>query len=415
MFTNVHERSAQSPVVAAQRAVSAMFMLNGVAFANWATRIPAVRERLALSESALGFALLGTAVGAMFAFRAAGPLIVRFGSRAITRVSAVLLCVTLPLPALAPSYALLVTGLLLLGVTNGLMDVAMNAQAVEVERRAGRPILSAFHGMFSLGGLIGAATGALAAAGALSPAANLLLVAGILAVPAVLSGRVLLPDAPVVPPAADAPRERRSTQIILLGLVAFCSSVGEGAMADWSAVYLRDDLHTSASVAAIGYAAFSLAMLIGRFSGDRLTQRLGMGRVMTAAGLVVAIGLGAALLANVPAAMMVGFACVGAGLSVVVPLVFRAGTSVPGVSPGQALATLATMSYGGFLAGPPVIGFIADRFTLRVGLAVVAALAVMIVLLVQVLERLPALLHATSERAHGERLVEAPDERSEIA
>lgn len=405
-----------SSLVAAQRAVSAMFMLNGVGFANWAARIPAVRERLALSESELGLALLGTAVGAMLAFRVAGPLVVRFGSRAITRLSAVLLCATLPLPALAPSYALLVVALLLLGVTNGLMDVAMNAQAVEVERRARRPILSAFHGMFSLGGLVGAATGALAAAVALSPSANLLLVAGILAVPAVLAGRALLPDAPVTPRAPDAPRERRSTRLILLGLVAFCSSVGEGAMADWSAVYLRDDLHTSAPVAAIGYAAFSLAMLIGRFSGDWVTQRLGAVRIMRAAGLVVALGLGAALLVNVPAAMMVGFACVGAGLSIVVPLVFRAGTSVPDVSPGQALATLATMSYGGFLAGPPVIGLIADRFTLRVGLGLVAALAVVIVLFAQALERLPALFHAAPERVRGGPVIDdAPDDRSKNA
>lgn len=405
-----------SSPVAAQRAVSAVFMLNGIAFANWAARIPSVRERLALSEGELGLALLGTAVGAMLSFRVAGPLIVRFGSRAITRISAVLLCATVPLPALASSYALLVVALLLLGVTNGLMDVAMNAQAVEVERRMARPILSAFHGMFSLGGLIGAATGALAAAVSLSPSANLLIVAGILAVPAILSGRVLLPDAPVAPRAPDAPRERRSLRLILLGLVCFCSSVGEGAMADWSAVYLRDDLHTSASVAAIGYAAFSLTMLIGRFSGDWLTQRLGAVRIMRAAGLVVTLGLGAALLANVPVALMVGFACVGAGLSIVVPLVFRAGTSIGDVSPGQALATLATMSYGGFLAGPPVIGFIAEHFTLRVGLGVVAALAVVIVLFAQALERLPALFGAAPERLHGDRLIaRTSDERSETA
>jgi MFS family permease len=408
--------SRESSLVAAQRAVSAIFMLNGIAFANWATRIPQVRERLALDEGELGLALLGTAVGAMVSFRVAGPLIVRFGSRAITHVSSVLLCATLPLPALAPSYALLVAALLLLGMANGLMDVSMNAQAVEVERRAARPILSAFHGMFSLGGLIGAITGSLAARVEMSPSANLLLLAGILAVPAVLGGRVLLPDAPVAPRAPDAPRERRSMRLLLLGLVCFCSSVGEGAMADWSAVYLRDDLHTSASVAAIGYAAFSLAMLIGRFSGDWLTQRLGAVRIMRAAGLVVVAGLGAALLANVPAGMMIGFACVGAGLSVVVPLVFRAGTSIGDVSPGQALATLATMSYGGFLAGPPVIGFIADRFTLRVGLGVVAALAVVIVVFAQALERRPAVPHARPERGRGERLIErTADERSETA
>ena len=372
-------------LTAARRAISITFLVNGIVLATWAARIPAVRERLVLRESALGFALLGMAAGALLAFRAAGPLIARFGSRRITRVATVLLCATLPLPGLAPSYALLVVGLVLLGAANGLLDVAMNAQGVEVERRVGRPILSAFHGMFSLGGLVGAVAGALAAVVELSPAVHFLLVASIVAVPAAVVGRAFVADTPEKP-AADTSGERRSTLIILLGIIGFCGAVGEGAIADWSAVYLRDDLHTSASVAAIGFAVFSLAMLIGRFSGDILTQRFGAVRIVRAAGLVVTGGLGAALLVNAPAAMMVGFACVGAGLSVVVPLVFRAGANVPGISPGRGLATIATMTYGGFLAGPPVIGFVADRFTLRFGLALVVALGLVIVLLARVLE-----------------------------
>lgn len=277
-----------------------------------------------------------------------------------------LLCAALPLPALAPSFAALVAALLLLGASNGLMDVAMNAQAVEVERRHRGPILASFHGMFSLGGLIGASLGALAADRALSPAAHLFAVAAVLAVAVT---------------AAGAPAERRSTRLLLLGLIAFCSSIGEGAMANWSAVYLRDELHTTAAVAATGYAVFSLAMLLGRFSGDGLTQRFGPERLVRAAALVVAAGLGAALLVNVPIALLVGFGCVGAGLSVVVPLVFRAGASAPGVAPGRALSTLATLSYGGFLVGPPAIGLLADLLTLRGGLVLVVALVLVIVAL----------------------------------
>ncbi|WP_437650892.1 MFS transporter [Sorangium sp. So ce362] len=377
-------------VARARRAVSVMFVANGIAFASWAARVPAVRERLGLSDGALGLALLGIACGAILAFRAAGPLIARFGSRGVTRVSAVLLCAALPVPALAPSFAALVAALLLLGVSNGLMDVAMNAQAVEVERRHGRPILASFHGMFSLGGLIGAALGALAADRALSPAAHLLAVAAVLAAAVTAEGGALSADArPEAPAAAaaGAPGEGRSTRLVLLGLIAFCSSIGEGAMANWSAVYLRDELHTTAAVAATGYAVFSLAMLLGRFSGDGLTQRFGAARLVRAAGLLVAGGLGAALIANVPAAMLLGFACVGAGLSIVVPLVFRAGASAPGVAPGRALATLATMSYGGFLVGPPVIGLIADHLTLRGGLVLVVALVLVIVVLAPAVAR----------------------------
>ncbi|WP_437842355.1 MFS transporter [Sorangium sp. So ce1153] len=374
----------------ARRAVSVMFVANGVAFASWAARVPAVRERLALRDGVLGLALLGLACGAMLAFRAAGPLIVRFGSRRVTRVSAVLLCAALPLPALAPSFGALVAALLLLGVCNGLMDVAMNAQSVEVERRYRRPILASFHGMFSLGGLIGAGVGALAADRALSPAAHLVAVAAVLAAAVTAAGGALSADARPTPAAAGAAGPSRSTQLVLLGLVAFCSSVGEGAMANWSAVYLRDELHTTAAVAATGYAVFSLAMLLGRFSGDGLTQRFGAQRLVRGAGLLVAGGLGAALLVNVPLAMMLGFGCVGAGLSVVVPLVFRAGASAPDVAPGKALATLATMSYGGFLVGPPAIGLLSDGLTLRGGLVLVVALVLVIVALAPVVARGPA-------------------------
>ncbi|MGK3962810.1 MFS transporter [Sorangium sp. So ce118] len=374
----------------ARRAVSVMFVANGIAFASWAARVPAVRERLALRDSVLGLALLGLACGAILAFRAAGPLIARFGSRRVTRVSAVLLCAALPLPALAPSFGALVAALVLLGVCNGFMDVAMNAQSVEVERRYSRPILASFHGMFSLGGLIGAGVGALAADRALSPAAHLIAVAAVLAAAITAAGGALSADARPAPAAAGAAGTSRSTQLVLLGLIAFCSSVGEGAMANWSAVYLRDELHTTAAVAATGYAVFSLAMLLGRFSGDGLTQRLGPRRLVRAAGLLVAGGLGAALLVNVPLAMMLGFGCVGAGLSVVVPLVFRAGASAPDVAPGKALATLATMSYGGFLVGPPAIGLLSDQLTLRGGLVLVVALVLVIVALAPVVARGPA-------------------------
>ncbi|WP_437954122.1 MFS transporter [Sorangium sp. So ce296] len=376
-------------IARARRAVSVMFVANGIAFASWAARVPAVRERLALRDSALGLALLGVAVGAMLAFRAAGPLIARFGSRRVTRVSAVLLCAALPLPALAPSFAALVAALLALGASNGLMDVAMNAQAVEVERRHRRPILASFHGMFSLGGLVGASLGALAADRAVSPAAHLIAVAAVLAAAVTAAGAALSADARLEAPAtaAGAPAERRSTRLLLLGLIAFCSSIGEGAMANWSAVYLRDELHTTAAVAATGYAVFSLAMLLGRFSGDGLTQRFGAARLVRSAALLVAAGLGAALIVNVPIAMLLGFGCVGAGLSVVVPLVFRAGASAPGVAPGRAISTLATMSYGGFLVGPPAIGLVADLFTLRGGLVLVVALVLVIVALAPAVAR----------------------------
>ena len=252
----------------------------------------------------------------------------------------------------------------------------MNAQAVEVERLYGRSILSAFHGVFSLGGLVGATTGSIAAAHGVSPETHLG-VMGLLMVPPVLwAGQQLVSDDTERVPHTAAPMLNRA--LFTLGLVAFCSSIGEGAMADWTAVYLRDALHTGLGVAALGYAAFSVAMLIGRFTGDRITAVFGAERVVRAGGLVVAIGLGAGLAVNTLWSVMLGVICVGLGLSVVVPVVFRAGGRMPGVPRGAALATLATLSYTGFLVGPPVIGLVSEYATLRGGLAVVSLLALLL-------------------------------------
>jgi len=359
-----------------------MFFLLGVGYASWVARIPAMRHRLELGDRDLGLLLLAVAVGAIFAFRAAPPLIARYGSRRLTRVASLLMCVSVVFPAFTPTPLWTALGLFAIGVSTGLMDVSMNAHGVDVEQRLGRPILGSLHGLFSVGGLAGAGAGALAASQGMSPAVHLVSVAIVFAAMAFLFGRALLPRSLERPPAearGDAPAKRLFTRpnalLLALGAVAFCSSVGEGAMGDWSAVYLRDTLHTSEAVAALGYAAFSLTMVVGRFSGDRLTVRFGPVDIVRYGGLLVAFGLAFGLAINTIPAMILAFFIVGLGLSVVMPTAFRASGRVPGVEPAAGLATMATLGYGGFLVGPPAIGFVAEHLTLRGGLGVVVALA----------------------------------------
>jgi len=377
-----------------------MFFLLGGVYSSWVARIPALRERLQLGDRDLGLILLAPAVGALLGFQFAGRLTARYGSRRMTRVSAGAVCALVVPIAFAPTPLGVAVSLALLGVASGLMDVAINANGVEVERELGRPILGSLHGLYSLGGLVGAGAGALAASQGLLPPAHLLTAAVVFGALSLVLGPGLLRHAPTAnigapvvekadasgaadttndsaPPATPA-LVRPTGLLLALGAVSFCSSVGEGAMADWSAVYLRDMLHTGEGLAALGYAAYSFAMLAGRFSADRLTLRLGSVNIVRYGGWLVAIGLGAGLLVNTAWAMMVGVLFVGMGLSVVIPTTFRAGGKVPGISPGAGIATLATISYMGFLAGPPAIGFLAEHFTLRGGLLFVVALALVL-------------------------------------
>jgi MFS family permease len=365
-----------------------MFFINGGLLASWVTRIPDVRNHLHLNNGQLGLALLGIGIGALIAFPAAGWLIARHGSRSVTTLSSLGLCLSLALPALAPNLALLTLALILLGACNGAMDVAMNAHGVEVEGLWGSPILSSFHGMFSLGGFVGAALGGAAAGIGMSAESHFLVVAAIAVVATALAARALLP---VAPHARGGPAFAFPTRAILgLGTVAFCAYLSEGSMGDWSAVYLRNDLHTGPGFAASGFAAFSLAMIVGRFSGDALTARLGPSTMLRVGGAISAIGLGASLALIWPPLAVVGFGCVGLGLSAVVPLAFSATGRVRGTTPGAALAAVSTMAYTGALMGPPAIGGLAQIVTLRGALLVPVILSVVIVLLAGGVRQTPA-------------------------
>ncbi len=366
-------------VRAARRAVLAIFFVNGGLVASWVTYIPSIKERFSLSEAALGLTLLAVAAGSLLSLALVGGLIARLGSRLVTMVATAACCVTLPPLVLAPAFPVLVLSLLLFGMFVAAMDVAMNAQAVAVEERYERPIMSTFHALFSTGGLAGAVVAALLLRWGIGAWTHMLGAALILGAVATLALPHLLPSG--VDKASDEPVfVRPSGPLLSLGLLAFFAMVSEGAMADWSAVYLRTSLGADAGLAATGYAAFSLAMAAGRFAGDALRARVHEVQLVRMSGLLAALGLGAALLVAHPAAVLLGFGCVGLGLANIVPVLFSAAGRAPGMGAGSALAAVATAGYFGFLAGPPLIGFVAEATTLAAGLGVVVVFTALVAL-----------------------------------
>lgn len=356
-------------------AVAAVFALNGGLFGVWATRIPAFVDRFSLTPGTLGLLLLCVAGGAIAAFHTAGRLSDRHGAARVSRVGiALYLAAFLALP-FWPSALALALGLALFGAAYGASDVAMNAWAAEVERAAARPIMSSFHAVYSLAAGLGAGSGWAAIALNASPALHFW-VAGLAAGLAT----ALLARAPW---ASDTTAEEAPAfalprgALALAGLVGFSSAVGEGAMADWSAVFLIDVTGTGEARAALGFAAFSATMVAMRLLGDRVVARIGPVAAIRASGLSAACGI--ACLVALPGfgAALGGFALLGLGYAVVFPVVVTRAAAEPGVPAGRAIASVATLGYGGMLLGPALIGGIAAAASLPAAFALIGALALL--------------------------------------
>jgi MFS family permease len=361
----------------ARAGVAAVFFLNGFGYGSWVPRIAEIQAKLTLSEGQLGLALFMAAVGALLAMPLAGAAAHRYGSRAATAVAVVCYGLSLPGLALAPGLLGLGLALFVAGAASGALDVSMNAQGVAVEKRYWRPIMSSLHGMFSLGAMVGAAaTGAVAGGGVpLLPH-----FAGIAAlVVAVGVGAC----APMLPASAESHAAgpgfaRPSLTILLPGIVALAALLSEGAMADWSAVYLSNSLGAGTAMAAAAFAAFSMMMAVGRFTGDRLVARFGGDLVVRAGGALAAAGLGLSLAIGNPLVAIIGFGLVGAGLSCVFPVVLSSAARTPDLPPSAAIAAVCTVGYFGFLLGPPMIGGLAELLGLPAALGLVVLLCALI-------------------------------------
>jgi MFS family permease len=363
---------------AARISVSAVFLIHGIGIANWLARIPSIQAKLGLSVGILGLALLGMAAGCFVSMPLVAKLVGRYGSARATRWTSLAFCAALTLPAFAVSATSLGALLFIFGLTAGAMDVAMNTQAVDVETAYRRPVMVSFHALFSVGGMIGSGMGGMAAAARIDPFIHLSMAGLLLAVAAVFATGRLLSDLP----GARLERSRARvalTPLLGLAVIAFCVLVGEGAMADWTAVYLSR--LTGPGTAAAGYASFSLAMAGGRFAGDWLRGGLGSVALVRWGGLIAAAGLGAGLLSGSVNGALIGFACAGAGFSTIFPIACSAAGRKAGVNAQAGIATVTAFGYLGFVTGPPVIGLLAQMSSLRMALGFVVLLSAIAALL----------------------------------
>ncbi|WP_406369650.1 MFS transporter [Streptomyces sp. NBC_00647] len=360
--------------------LTAFFALDGFVFAGWVVRIPAIKHQTGASAGALGLALLGVSAGAVITMMLTGRLCRRFGSHPVTVVCGVLLSLSVILPPLTHSVPALGLVLLLFGAAYGGMNVAANSAAVDLVAALRRPVMPSFHAAYSLGGMLGAGLGGLVAAH-LSPTRHLFGIAVLGLLVTAVAGRALRrQDAPAAP---DRPRSdgspararldgRTRGLVVVFGLIALCTAYGEGALADWGALHLEQDLEAHPGIAAAGYSCFALAMTIGRLSGTALLERLGRTRTLVAGGTTAALGMLLGSLAPSTWAALLGFAVTGLGLANIFPVAVERAGALAGAG-GVAIAS--TLGYGGMLLGPPAIGFMADWYSLPTALTSVAALA----------------------------------------
>jgi MFS family permease len=367
--------------------IAAIFFLNGLVFAAWVPHIPGVMERHALSTGGLGSVLLAMAAGAMCALHFAGGIASRFGSRAVTTFCALAFCLMLPLPVIAPSATLVAVSLFVFGALNATLDVAMNAQGAELEMRMQRPIMSSLHGAFSLGGLAGAGSAAVLLEAGMSSTAHVFSVALLSALAVLIAARGLLATSPRRS-AIHARLVLPSRALLGLGALTFAALLIEGAMGDWTAVYLRHEVGMDAGAAALGFAAFSLSMAACRFAGDAITHRFGAVPLVRFSAVVALCGLLIALLLRSPLPALAGFALVGIGMANLIPILFGTAARSRPADPGAGIAAVATTGYLGFLAGPPAIGWLADYVGLTWALCVLALLCAGIALATPVISHL---------------------------
>ncbi len=342
----------------ARRAVALIFLANGFGIGVWSGHIPALKERLDLDPAPLSLAFLAMAVGGLLVMPATGWLTARLGSRRCVIAAATLFGLALILPGLASGLVGLCLATFLLGMFSGALDVAMNTHGAAVQSGYGRAIMSSFHAFYSLGGLLGAGSASLMLASLGGPGPDLVVAGVLILVILLASFPGLLRTAPETGGGGGITFPDR--RALGFGLLCALVMLTEGAMHDWSGVYMLTIIGAPASVAALGFGAFAAAMTAGRFFGDRIVRRLGRERTLILCSLLASGGVALVLMAPGPGLAMAGFALTGLGLANTVPILFSAGAGIDGVPPGVGVAMVATIGYGGFLLGPPVLGVTAQ-------------------------------------------------------
>jgi fucose permease len=378
------------PMSARQRArlaTMALFFIAGMLFGSWGVHVPTIRDKFDLNAAWLSVALFSLTGGSIATMTVNGKWIARVGTRRASLAAGLLMTVCTALMLIAPSYWLLLAVLMAFGAGMATVDVAMNAEASAVEAALGRPIMSSLHGMFSIGGMAGAAGGGLLLSLGMAPAVHLALVALFSALTLCAACPLMLPHVPHVPheahdghaePSRHDSSRWRSPALWALGAVALIALVAEGAMYDWATVYMRDVVHATPAFASAGYAAFSGAMATGRFAGDAVRARFGAAPLVLVSASVACAGMIGALLLPFSLTALAGFALMGLGLANMMPVLFAAAMRIKGIHAAEGLAHVAGVAYVGLLLGPVVIGGIAQVTNLPIGLSVVALCAALV-------------------------------------
>lgn len=368
------------------RAVAAMFALNGALWGIWASRIPAIAEKLDLSHQLIGTLLLCMAMGAILSFPVAGYFSDKLGAFFTTRLTALLYLLSLILLSLAPSSLWLAVLLVIFGATHGAMDVSMNAWATEVEKQNQTPQMSSFHAMFSLGAGIGAATGYVAVQLELGLLQHFLFASIGIGVfgfwVANIRWQSTRHETNAKPPLFAVPR----VPLLLVGIVAFACAIGEGGMADWSAIFLTKAVQVNEAQAAIGYTMFSVGMVTLRLAGGKIIDMFGRTAIVRYGALSAFVGCMLAVTFTDYYLSLVGFVLMGCGYALVIPIALSKAAEMSPGSPGIAIAGVSTFGYGGLLLGPPIVGFTAELISIRFAFLIFAGLACIMFILAQAIE-----------------------------
>lgn len=365
-------------------AVNLLFFVNGFVHANLAARFPKVQELFQIDNGTFGFVLLASSLGALLAMPFTGWLIIRNGSRRIAVASVFLYCIFVPLVPLMyvmPGLTGLWAVFFVMGITAGMLDVSMNAQAVMVEQHYRKPIMTSFHALFSVGMVAGAGCGALFVKLNTTLFLHLNIIIAISLACAAWAQYYLIYDKPAEKKRDEPAFRLPNAAMVSIGIIAFCCMLGEGAMADWSTNYMLNIAQAPAALAPIGLSAFALAMTTGRFFGDAARARWGHQKLMVACGFLATAGMIIALGFPYPYTTIIGLFITGAGLSSIVPIAYSIAGNTKDLPPGVGLAMVTTVGYSGFLFGPPLIGLLADWYSLRIALGLVGVLFVIMTLL----------------------------------
>lgn len=359
--------------VKARIAIGVYFFVSGFGFSTWASRIPAIQQHLQLNEAQLGGVLFALPVGLLMTLPVTGLLLSRFSSRNIMITGAVLFNLMLGVIGFASHTWQLLVALFCFGSSRNLMNISMNAQSIGVQQLYDRPIITTFHGVWSLAGFAGAATGSLMVSGGIAPAYHFTVV-GLLLTACVFYA---FPNSlPLLPSAKD--RRKGFTlpdaSLMKFGLISFASMACEGTMYDWSGIYFQKAVHASSGMVTVGFAVYMVAMTAGRLTGDRLVSRVGIKNMLTCSGLLISAGLLLAAIFPFPFFAGFGFMMVGFGVSCVIPLVFSMAGKSKSLGSGPAIAAVSTIGYLGFLIVPPVVGYIAQMASLRWSFALIAVI-----------------------------------------